>query len=166
MGNYFEIEKLEELKLRFKTAEYDSESKEPSLYVDAAELLELMKYLRETSTISFDRMACLTAADYKDYLEMVYVLYSRRFDKWLNVKVKLDRENPEVESMTQVWPGTEFEERETYDLMGIVFLNHPDLRRILMPDNYEAHPLRKDFVPLEPKIEGGVLTWYKQKSSS
>lgn len=166
MGNYFEIEKLEELKLRFKTAEYDSESKEPSLYVDAAELLELMKYLRETSTISFDRMACLTAADYKEYLEMVYVLYSRRFDKWLNVKVKLDRENPEVESMTQVWPGTEFEERETYDLMGIVFLNHPDLRRILMPDNYEAHPLRKDFVPLEPKIEGGVLTWHKQKSSS
>lgn len=166
MGNYFEIEKLEELKLRFKTAEYDSESKEPSLYVDAAELLELMKYLRETSTISFDRMACLTAADYKEYLEMVYVLYSRRFDKWLNIKVKLDRENPEVESMTQVWPGTEFEERETYDLMGIVFLNHPDLRRILMPDNYEAHPLRKDFVPLEPKIEGGVLTWHKQKSSS
>ena len=166
MGNYFEIEKLEELKLRFKTAEYDSESKEPSLYVDAAELLELMKYLRETSTISFDRMACLTAADYREYLEMVYVLYSRRFDKWLNVKVKLDRENPEVESMTQVWPGTEFEERETYDLMGIVFLNHPDLRRILMPDNYEAHPLRKDFVPLEPKIEGGVLTWHKQKSSS
>lgn len=166
MGNYFEKEKLEQLKLKYSTAEYDEAAAEPAFYVDKDDLLDLMKYLRETSTISFDRMACLTAADYKEYLEMVYVLYSRRFDRWLTVKVKLDRDKPEVESMTQIWPGTEFEEREVYDLMGIVFLNHPDLRRILMPDNYEAHPLRKDFVPLEPKIEGGILTWHKQKSSS
>ena len=97
---------------------------------------------------------------------MVYILYSRRFDMWLTVKVKLPEEDTKVQSMTQVWPGTEFEEREIYDLMGVDFINHPDMRRILMPDDYPAHPLRKDFVPLQPKIQGGVLTWHKQKSSS
>lgn len=135
-------------------------------YVEAADLLDTMRELRESPILSFDRVANITAVDYKDYIEMVYMLYSRRFDKWVTVKCRLDREAPEVESMTQLWAGVEFEEREIYDLMGVTFLHHPDLRRILMPDNYTAHPLRKDFVPLEPKIEGGVLTWHKQKASS
>ena len=100
-----------------------------------AQMRAVMKVLRETPTYAFDRMSCLTAVDYKEYYEMVYCLYSRRYDLWVTVKVKLDHDNPEVESMTQIWEGTNFEERETYDLMGIKFLNHPDLRRILLPDN-------------------------------
>lgn len=166
MGKYFDKEKLELLKAQFDTAEYDAEQAEPALYIGKEQLLGLMRVLRETPTYAFDRMSNLTAVDYKEYFEMVYSLYSRRFDMWITVKVKLDHDKPEVESMTQIWEGTNFEERETYDLMGINFIHHPDLRRILMPDNYDAHPLRKDFVPLEPKIEGGVLTWHKQKSMS
>jgi len=166
MGKYFDKEKLELLKAQFDTAEYDAEQAEPAIYIGKEQLLGLMRVLRETPTYAFDRMSNLTAVDYKEYFEMVYSLYSRRFDMWITVKVKLDHDKPEVESMTQIWEGTNFEERETYDLMGINFIHHPDLRRILMPDNYNAHPLRKDFVPLEPKIEGGVLTWHKQKSMS
>lgn len=166
MGKYFDKEKLELLKAQFDTAEYDAEQAEPAIYIGKEQLLGLMRVLRETPTYAFDRMSNLTAVDYKEYFEMVYSLYSRRFDMWITVKVKLDHDKPEVESMTQIWEGTNFEERETYDLMGINFIHHPDLRRILMPDNYDAHPLRKDFVPLKPKIEGGVLTWHKQKSMS
>lgn len=166
MGAYLEVKYLEELKQSFTSIEYDSEQAEPQIYVSSDELLGLMKELRSNAIYDFDRMGNITSVDYKEYIEMVYMLYSRHFDKWVTVKCKLDREKPVAESMTQVWPGTEFEEREIYDLMGVEFLHHPDLRRILMPDNYTAHPLRKDFVPLVPKIEGGVLTWHKQRSSS
>ncbi|MDD3114486.1 MAG: NADH-quinone oxidoreductase subunit C [Anaerovibrio sp.] len=166
MGTYLELKYLEELKHSFASMEFDSQQPEPHIYVGSDDLLGLMQRLRENPVWSFDRMGNITSVDYKEYIEMVYMLYSRRFDRWVTVKCRLDREKPVVESMTQVWPGTEFEEREIYDLMGVEFLHHPDLRRILMPDNYTAHPLRKDFVPLQPKIEGGVLTWHKQKSSS
>ena len=166
METYFEIKYIHQLKWKYESVEFDEEQEKPQVYVSTADLLPMMKLLRENPIWSFDRMANITAVDYKDYLEMVYNLYSRRYNKWLTVKVKLDREKPEIESMTQVWTGTEFEEREIFDLMGINFLHHPDMRRILMPDDYSEYPLRKDFVPLVPKIEGGVLTWHKQKSSS
>lgn len=166
MGTYLELHYIEGLKESFPSIEYDAEAAEPHIYVGKDELLGLMHELRENPIWSFDRMGNITSVDYKEYIEMVYMLYSRRFDKWVTVKCKLDENEPAVESMTQVWPGVEFEEREIYDLMGVEFFNHPDLRRILMPDDYTAHPLRKDFVPLVPRIEGGVLKWHKQKSSS
>lgn len=166
MGTYLELHYLEELKRDFPTIDFAAEQAEPHIYVSEEELLPLMRRLRENPVFSFDRMGNITAVDYREYIEMVYMLYSRRFDKWVTVKCKLDREKPVVESMTQVWPGTEFEEREIFDLMGVEFLHHPDLRRILMPEDYTAYPLRKDFVPLQPKIEGGVLKWLQPKSLS
>lgn len=166
MGSYLEIKYLEELQQQYASVEFDSEQPEPHIYVGTEDLLALMKELQENPIWAFDRMANITSVDYKEYIEMVYMLYSRRFDKWVTVKCKLDREKPVVESMTQVWPGTEFEEREIFDLMGVEFLHHPDLRRILMPEDYTAYPLRKDFVPLQQKIEGGVLKWLQPKSLS
>lgn len=166
MGSYLELKYLEELQKQFANMEFDTEQLEPHIYVGSDGLLGLMRELRENPIFSFDRMANITSVDYKEYIEMVYMLYSRRLDKWVTVKCKLDREKPVVESMTQVWPGTEFEEREIFDLIGVEFLHHPDLRRILMPEDYTAYPLRKDFVPLQPKIEGGVLKWLQLKSLS
>ena len=139
MGSYLEIKYLEELQHQYPSVEFDREQPEPHIYVGTEDLLALMKELQENPIWAFDRMANITSVDYKEYIEMVYMLYSRRFDKWVTVKCKLDREKPVVESMTQVWPGTE---------------------------DYTAYPLRKDFVPLQPKIEGGVLKWLQPKSLS
>ena len=84
----------------------------------------------------------------------------------LEVKAALDSAAPVIESATALYAGAEFEEREVYDLMGVEFLGHPDLRRILMPDDYPAHPLRKDFVAPVPKMEGGKLVWLEKAPTS
>ena len=100
--------------------------------------------------------------DHKTHFEMVYHLFSwSERNDWLTVKVKLDHDAPSVPSVTGVFPGAEFEEREVYDLMGIGFIGHPDLRRILLADDFSGHPLRKDYKatapPHVPRIrrEGG-----------
>lgn len=118
------------------------------LFVDPDRLPETLADLRDTR--GFDRLECLTAVDLKDHLETVYVLYSWAKAQWLTVKARLDRARPTVPSATGVFPGAEFEEREVYDLMGIVFTGHPDLRRILLPDDFNGHPLRKDWRPDQP----------------
>ncbi len=166
MGAYLDTASLEKLQGSFASLTFDREQAEPQLHVEPQDLLELMQELRHNPACEFDRMANITSVDYKEYIEMVYMLYSRRFDLWATVKCRLDRQDPVVESMTQIWPGTEFEEREIFDLMGVEFLHHPDLRRILMPEDYPAHPLRKDFQPPQPYIEGGVLKWQKPKNLS
>ena len=96
MGTYFSKEKLDLLKAQFDTAEYDAEQAEPAIYIGKEQLLDLMKVLRETPTYAFDRMSCLTAVDYKEYYEMVYCLYSRRYDLWVTVKVKLDQDKDDT----------------------------------------------------------------------
>ena len=165
--NYLSKEQLQKIKSQFATVEYDDSQAEPALYVARSEFLDLLKSLKEKVSLSFDRLANYTAVDYKDYFEIVYNLFSRRYNRWVTVKVKLEEhDNPEIESVAGIWEGANFEERETYDLMGIRFLNHPNLTRILMPDDYDAFPLRKDFVPLEPKIEGGELVWHKPSTIS
>lgn len=166
MGAYLDTASLEQLQGSFASLGFDPEQPEPQLYVESQDLLALMQQLRDNPAWAFDRMENITSVDYKEYIEMVYMLYSRRFDLHVTVKCPLDRQQPVVESMTQIWPGTEFEEREIFDLMGVEFLHHPDLRRILMPDDYPAHPLRKDFQPPKPYIEGGVLKWQKPKNLS
>lgn len=166
MGKYLDKASIDELQSKFGSLTYSPEEKEPQLYVEPGELLALMQELQAGPAWAFDRMANITAVDYREYIEMVYMLYSRRFDLWVTVKCRLDRQEPVVESMTQVWPGTEFEEREIFDLMGVRFLHHPDMRRILMPEDYPAHPLRKDFQPPQPYIEGGVLKWQQPKNLS
>ena len=87
-----------------------------------------------------------TAVDWKDRFELVYHLY--RLDSAFPIVLRCDlprEESPEVASLTPFWPGAEFQEREIYDLMGIVFAGHPDLRRILLSDDFQGHPLRKDW---------------------
>ena len=80
---------------------------------------------------------------------MLYHLYSIPHDIHLALKVELDRTKPEVDSVTEIWKTADWHEREAYDLLGIHFKNHPDLRRILLPDDWEGHPLRKDYVEQE-----------------
>lgn len=85
-------------------------------------------------------------------MEVVYHLYSYANRQSLSVKVKTDRESSVVPSVVDLWKGADWNERETYDLLGIHFEGHPNLKRILLPDEWEGHPLRKDYQPLDEEV--------------
>ncbi|WP_313972694.1 NADH-quinone oxidoreductase subunit C [Selenomonas sputigena] len=161
---YFSKERLAKLVEVFPKATFDAEAEEPAFIVTAADFPAVLRALKEKE--GFDRLGNLTAVDWKDHIEMVYHLYNMEENVKLEVKAALDSAAPVIESATSLYPGAEFEEREVYDLMGVEFLGHPDLRRILMPDDYPAHPLRKDFVAPVPKMEGGKLVWLKKAPTS
>ena len=161
---YFSKERLAKLVEIFSKATFDAEAQEPALIVMAADFSAVLRALKEKE--GFDRLGNLTAVDWKDHIEMVYHLYNMEENVKLEVKAALDSAAPVIESATSLYPGAEFEEREVYDLMGVEFLGHPDLRRILMPDDYPAHPLRKDFVAPVPKLEGGKLVWLEKAPTS
>ena len=161
---YFSKERLAKLVEIFPRATFDVEAEEPALIVTAADFSAVLRALKEKE--GFDRLGNLTAVDWKDHIEMVYHLYNMEENVKLEVKAALDSAAPVIESATSLYAGAEFEEREVYDLMGVEFLGHPDLRRILMPDDYPAHPLRKDFVAPVPKMEGGKLVWLEKAPTS
>lgn len=161
---YFPKERLAKLVEVFPKATFDAEAEEPAFIVTAADFPAVLRALKEKE--GFDRLGNLTAVDWKDHIEMVYHLYNMEENVKLEVKAALDSAAPVIESATSLYPGAEFEEREVYDLMGVEFLGHPDLRRILMPNDYPAHPLRKDFVAPVPKMEGGKLVWLKKAPTS
>jgi NADH-quinone oxidoreductase subunit C len=91
-------------------------------------------------------LSMVTAVDYADRIEVVYLAFALDHPHGIELRAALPREElPDCPSLTSVWPGAEFQEREVYDLMGINFVGHPDLRRILTEDDFPGHPLRKDF---------------------
>ncbi len=159
MKAYIDASLLAVLKGSFPSAEYDGEAVQPAVYVPAEEIVPVLKFLRDDERFGFSRLENLTSVDYKTYFEMVYHLFNWNAGTWITVKVKLDHEQPAVPSVTGIFPGAEFEEREVFDLMGIGFTGHPDLRRILLADDFEGHPLRKDYVQIMPphvrRIEKG-----------
>lgn len=122
-----------------------------TLVVPAGLLLPLCKELKEAPEFSFDYLMCLSGVDYKDRFEVVYHLLSMDLRHKIVLKVLLDHNNPTVESVTSIWETANWYERETYDMFGIKFNNHPDLRRILLPDDWEGYPLRKNYAR-EPDI--------------
>ena len=111
--------------------------------VPAQDIKGACMFLKES--LGFAHLMCLTSIDYKDKLALVYNLYSYKTKGKIALKVFLDRNNPAVESVTEIWQGANWHEREAFDMMGIKFLGHPDLRRILLPDDWTGHPLRKDY---------------------
>jgi len=126
--------------------------------VPAGRLLEVMKFLRDDARTRFEQLCDLTCVDYLGYpgaddrFGVVYSLVSVTHNHRLWVKVFVNDPEPEVPSVTRLWRGAEWPEREVFDLFGIRFTGHPDLRRILMPQNFTEHPLRKDY-PLRGKGE-------------
>jgi len=109
-------------------------------------LVEVATYLRDTPGLHCDYLSNLTSVDYPDRFEVVYHLYSTAYQGGATVlKVHADKSDPVVPSLVPVWPGADFQEREVWDLMGIRFDGHPNLRRILMWEGFHGHPLRKDY---------------------
>jgi NADH-quinone oxidoreductase subunit C len=126
-----------------------AETRQGAQYVETivpfAGMHKFMLRLKEDITLAFDYLICVTGVDHADHMQMVYHLESTLHKHFLVVKVKTaDRENSVVDSVTDIWPTAEFHEREAYDLLGIHFNNHPDLRRMFLDDNW-GHPLRKDY---------------------
>ena len=121
-----------------------------TIIVAADRLLDVMRFLKDDAATSFDYCSDVTAADWpprEKRFDVVYCLYSTRLRHRLRVKTRVGEEDP-VESVTPLWPAADWLEREVYDQFGIRIVNHPDLRRILMPDQWQGYPQRKDY-PLE-----------------
>lgn len=116
-----------------------------TLVTEPASWLTLAEQLRSAPELAFDFLFCLTCIDWKTHFTMVYHLRSTSLEQVLVVKVKLDHHEPEIESVSAIWRTAEFHEREVYDLFGVKFLHHPDLRRLLLTDNWNGYPLRKDY---------------------
>ncbi|MGE5521591.1 MAG: NADH-quinone oxidoreductase subunit C [Candidatus Dadabacteria bacterium] len=97
------------------------------------------------SELKLDYLFCLTCVDWKTHLGMVYHFSSTTYRHTIVVKVKLDRNDPSIETVSDIWRTAEFHEREVFELFGVRFLNHPDLRKLILTDDFEGFPLRKDF---------------------
>ena len=125
--------------------------------VQADRLLEVCTYLRNDPELNFSFLAALTAVDRLDGFEVVYHLQSIRHNRLTVLKVETDdRENPEVPSLVSVWHGAILQEREAYDLMGIRFAGHPDLRRVFLWEGFAGYPLRKDWLNMPGGLMAGL----------
>ena len=106
---------------------------------------DLLKVAAKVKEMGFDHLSVITGIDYVDRFEVIYNFFSYGKKENLVLKVILDHEAPEVESLASLWKGADWLERETYDLVGIRFTGHPNLKRILLPEGWKGHPLRKDY---------------------
>ena len=132
-----------------RIAECLPDDKHPRVHVDAEHWREIAEVLRHDPELQFDWLSCITGVDYlADHkLCAVYDLRSTVHGHTFAVKVYVDRAAPSIRSVADLWPAADWHEREAYDLVGIVFEGHPDFRRILLPDDWVGHPLRKDYEP-------------------
>lgn len=144
------------LKKRFldKVKEVEVSDFKPAFEVDSKSILEVCKFVKDSPDLSFDLLSCMAGVDRMDGFEVVYVLFSFKHKHKLTLKAPLPKENPEIESVSHIWAGANWHEREIFELFGIKFKNHPDPRPLLLPEGWdEGYPMRKgwkgaDFIPL------------------
>jgi NADH-quinone oxidoreductase subunit C len=120
---------------------------DPFAVVRKDRLVEICRWLKSTAGIEIDHCNVITGVDHpkRNVIEVVYHLFSYRHRHGVVLKVEADRANPSVPSVQGVWKAANWMERETFDLLGVVFEGHPDLRRVLLPDDWVGFPLRKDY---------------------
>jgi NADH-quinone oxidoreductase subunit C len=118
-----------------------------SILVKPESLTGVMQFLKETPGLDFDYLNAITGVDYWDYFELVYQITSIHHNHSFVVKTRCyGRENPSIPSVTSVYRGADLQEREIYDLLGIVFTGHPNLKPILLWEGFQGYPLRKDYL--------------------
>jgi NADH:ubiquinone oxidoreductase subunit C len=140
----------EELKTKINellpAATFDETGEWLNINVEPADWLSFAEKLRHDDPLFFDYLFCLTCIDWKTHLTMVYHLSSTKYRHNIVIKSKLDVTKPEIESVSHIWKTAIFHEREVYEMFGVNFLNHPDLRLLILPDGWEGkNPMRKDF---------------------
>lgn len=141
---------------------------QPGLQVAREKIVDLSRFLKETPELRFEMLTSLAGLDLPEgVLRTSYHLYSFKLDLLLPLHVDVTREDPKTPTISGVWPSADWYERESWDLVGIVYEGHPDLRRIMLPEDWEGHPLRKDFVEKESyhgiptQREREWLSWQK-----
>jgi len=146
------------LKTRFgeQLLEMVDKKPDPFAVLEPSALLAICHYLRDEPELWMECLSNQTGIDYKDRIEVVYHLFSYRHRHGAVLKVRLPREDPRIATVEGIWKSANWMEREIFDLLGVNFEGHSDLRRILMPEDWPGHPLRKDFV--EPLEYHGIST--------
>jgi NADH-quinone oxidoreductase subunit C len=121
--------------------------KDPWFQVKPYEIEAVAEFLKTDARFSIDTLECLTGVDYleQNHIAVIYHFYSYSLRHRLVVKTFLPREDPSIPTLVNVWSVANWQERECYDLVGVLFEGHPDLRRLLLPDDWEGYPLRKDY---------------------
>ncbi|MEW6117553.1 MAG: NADH-quinone oxidoreductase subunit C [Nitrospirota bacterium] len=131
-----------------------------SVTVKKDRIKEMMRFLYETPELYFNFLEDLGGVDYlgkkEPRFEVVYHLYSMRHGHMIRIKAEVPEDDCTIDSVVDIWAGANWHERECYDLLGVVFNGHPDPRRILLPEDWEGHPLRKDY-PLKSDL--GEMEW-------
>ena len=140
----------EELKIKIAellpAASFEEGGEWRNINIASDNWLAFATQLRNNDSLYFDFLFCLTCIDWKIDLTMVYHLSSTKFRHNIVVKCKLDKVKPEIETVSHIWRTAEFHEREVYEMFGVNFLNHPDLRLLILPDGWEGkNPMLKDF---------------------
>jgi len=126
---------------------------ETAISVKRDKIVDILRFLKEDNELKFDMFIDLCGVDYLEMggferFAVVYQLYSMEYNRRIRIKAFVPEGDEKIDSVVSLWAGANWAEREVFDMFGITFTNHPDLRRILCPDNFEGHPLKKDF-PLE-----------------
>lgn len=133
---------ITEIRRKFPAVEVDEKH---AVTVPIGELYALMEELKSNPQFDFNYLTNLTAVDYPENFMVVYNLVSFRHDYTLMVKAGIGKDNPEAPSLFSLWGAAGWQEREVYDMFGIVFTGHPNMKRILLDEDFVGHPLRKDF---------------------
>lgn len=147
MSSLANFKKVEKIRLAFPDQNFEPDV-DGVIEVSKEILFDVCVYLHETEGLYFDQLACITGLDDRvknNCYDVVYNLYSIPYEEAITLKVKAEENDPSVPSLVKIWKAADWLEREVYDMYGISFSNHPDLRRILMPANWEGYPLRKDY---------------------
>lgn len=142
-----ETEDVKALLARFSAALTQAEDIDPKIpalqLAEGGKLLDVATFLQKEGR--YEHLALITGIDYKTHLECVYNFFSYTKNQPIAIKIRLPTAGATLPSLTSLWATADWHERETYDLMGINFTGHPDLRRILLPEGWKGHPLRKDY---------------------
>ncbi len=129
---------------RFPDAELEWDG--DSLWIEPQRVREVARFLKEEPQLEFNFLNAVSAVDYIEHFEVLYHLTSFEHNHSAVVKTRVyGRDNPSVPSVVEVWPGADFQEREVWDLMGVAFEGHPNLKRIMLWEGFPGHPLRRDF---------------------
>ena len=131
--------------LKGKKVETGAVQDRPRISIESADIADVCSALRTNPDTAFNTLLCIAAVDYKEYIQMVYILHSRTVEQTLAIKTDLPYENPSLPSLTSIWRAADWYEREAHDLFGVEFEGHPDMSPLLLYEGFEGHPGLKEF---------------------